>query len=73
MGTTYQFSKRKSFLLLRDNGALDKELVLALGVDRRFILHRLEHDWTQTNPNPGTDPSKTNIKEGNENLEIESA
>ena len=41
----HDFLEGYSFLLGVDDGALDEELVLVLGVDGEVLLHGLEHDW----------------------------
>ena len=45
-GGTHDFLEGHGFVLGVDDGALDEELVLALGIDGEVLLHGLEHDWT---------------------------
>ena len=44
-GGTHDILEGHGLLLGVDDGALDEELVLALGVDREVLLHGLQHDW----------------------------
>jgi hypothetical protein len=41
---TYDLSEGENLLVRRDDGALDEELVLALGSRGGVLLHRLEED-----------------------------
>ena len=46
MVMTHNILQRHALFLRGDDGTLDEELILALGINWEVLLHGLEHDWT---------------------------